>query len=143
MYRENAQEDRSVLVVSLNGRVVGFDASSGERRWQYDNGDRQPGPDVLVHAGRVYVLAMTKGLTVLDYLTGEQQAKTDALGTYGGARPTMLVEGERLFVTAGAEVFCFDLVANLLWHDRMKGMGISSVTLAFPDSIRHADHGRR
>lgn len=138
MYRNNAIEDRSLLIVALNGHIIALDANSGKKRWRYGLGGI--GIEVLVHAGRVYALGSQKFFTVLDYATGREVRKHAALATWNG-RPTMLLDQQRIFIGCGGEVFCFDLDGELLWHDPMAGRGVGSLALAMPDNARQADLG--
>ena len=55
MYREDGSADRSVLVASLNGRVFGFDAVTGERRWEHRVGGVHV--ELLVEEDRVFAAA--------------------------------------------------------------------------------------
>jgi len=139
MYRENATEDRSLLIVALSGNVMALDARSGKRRWEYALGG--VATEVLVHGGRVYVVGSQRPFVVLEYATGREMVKHANLATWNG-RPTMLIDQGRVFVASGGEVFCFDLEGELLWQNEMKGRGIGSIALALPDHARQADLSR-
>jgi outer membrane protein assembly factor BamB len=137
VYRKDASEDRSVLVVGLNRRVMGFDAHSGKPRWEHVLPQGSSEVEIVVHEGRVYASSGYQ-LMCLGYPDGRLIDTIALPGTYKG-RPTMLVEGDRLYVGLRGEICCFDLAGQLLWHDGLSGKGVGSVSLGFPDNVRQAD----
>ncbi|HJK91542.1 MAG TPA: PQQ-binding-like beta-propeller repeat protein [Polyangiaceae bacterium LLY-WYZ-15_(1-7)] len=136
MYREDGSADRSVLVASLNGRVFGFDAVTGERRWEHRVGGVHV--ELLVEEDRVFAAAADRRLHCFHYPTGEPAWEVKLPMVYV-SRPTMLREADRLYVAIGGELACVDLEGNLLWHDPMKGFGIASMALGLPGKTRQSD----
>lgn len=126
-----------MLVVGLNGRLMAFDAHSGASRWEHKLPTGHGEVEVLVHEGRVYASSGFQ-LMCISYPDGRLLGTIDLPGTYKG-RPTMLLEGCRLYVGLLGEICCFDLDGQLLWHDGLAGKGVGSVSLGFPDNVRQAD----
>jgi len=137
MYRQDASEDRSVLVIGLHGRVMAFDAHSGVQRWEHTVGHGSGKVELIVHARRVFASTGWE-LLCLAYPSGRQLSKVTLPTSYNG-RVTMLLEGERLNSGSNGEICCFDLEGQLQWHDGLTGKGLGSVSLGFPDNVRSAD----
>jgi len=135
-YRESGAEDRSVLVAAIEHHVYGLDAARGEVRWSH-RFKRREHLEVLVKAERVYA---TDGqeLACLDYLSGNLIGQVELPSSFTG-RPTMLFEGQQLFVASNGRVWCFDLAGQLRWERLLPDAYPSSVALAFPGSARQAD----
>jgi hypothetical protein len=138
MYRDDAAEDRSILVVGLNGRVLGMQRRTGQILWEHQLQEWVSGEiEILIHRGRVYALGQHL-LLLIDYATGTKLRETRLPGTFRG-RSVLLLDGDQLFIGTGGEVSCFDLDGNALWHDPLKGRGVGAVGLAFPGNARQAD----
>ena len=138
MYREDEQEERTVLVVGLNGRVIGMQRRSGQILWEHQLGEWVSGAvEVFLLRGRVYAVG-SQHLVLIDYATGQKLREVKLPGTFHG-RSVVLVDGDQLFVGTNGEVASYDLDGNLLWHDPLKGRGIGAVGLAFPGNARQAD----
>lgn len=140
MYRESADEDRSVAVFGLNGRVFGIDAASGRRLFEHQVGSGDI--ELEVGHGRVFAHPHGAELFVFEYPSGRQIGHTRLPGDWPG-RATMLLYDQRLFVCTGGEVTCVNLDGQVLWHDPMKGKGVGSVAIAFPGTRRVVDSTHR
>lgn len=136
-YRESAAEDRSLVVADIAGTLIAHDVRTGERRWRRELGNGAS--RAVVHRGRVFVVVDNLGLWVLDYATGKTLRDHQGLASWKGV-PTLLVDGERVFVASAGELFCFDVEGELLWHDPYRGCGTSSVGVAVPGANASADH---
>ncbi len=136
MYRE-AGSNRSVLVVALNGRLVGFDAQTGERHFEHILGIGIV--EILVEAERIFAIAPGRKLYAFSYPAGEPLWQSPLPTTFV-SRPTLLREADRLYVSLGGELVCVNAEdGTVLWHDGMRGMGTGSAALGFPRSVRQAD----
>jgi outer membrane protein assembly factor BamB len=135
VYRE--LEDRSILLVGINGRVIGLDRETGAVRW--DNGLEGGGiGKVFLHiiGDRVLASAHGGGLFCLRYATGETLwTKT----TSSQGLSTIIVDRDVIFVGKGGEVDAFTLDGELLWSQPLKGRGMIGVSLALPGNVQQSD----
>jgi outer membrane protein assembly factor BamB len=137
MYRTDADPDRPVLVVAFNGRVFGLDARTGQRQWSHDITPGHGEVELVVQSGKLFA-AVGRTLLCIAYPTGELLGKTTLPGTYQ-SRPTMMVNGDLLYVASGGELTCLDASGKPLWHEPFVGKGIGSIALGFPGDVRQAD----
>src|SRR5688500_194737 len=119
MYREAV--DASVLVVAFSGRVIGMNPATGERLWAYElgSGMRSGEVELLITESRIYACD-GRSLICLEYPSGRWLGASPVPGTYRG-RPSMVLQGERLFVATSGELSCFDSQGRVLWHDPFQG----------------------
>ena len=128
-YRET--EDASILVVGLNGVVVGLDKQNGEILWKNELKGGGLGEIALEIVGsRVLASAEGDKLFCLDYQTGSTiwEAKT----THVGGEATILVRGERIFISKWGYTDCFSWEGAKLWSQDLKGLGAGRATLKLP-----------
>lgn len=141
MYRMDNDSDRPVLVVAFNGRVFGLDARTGQRVWSHDIKPGHGEVELVVQPNRVFAAA-GRTLVCLAYPTGELLGKTTLPGTYE-SRPTMMANGDLLYVATGGELTCVDAAGRALWHEPFVGKGLGSIALGFPGDVRQADERGR
>lgn len=137
MYRTTDDEDRSIVVVAINGQVAGIDRRTGAEVWRNKmSGGGFGAVDLEVAQGRVFVSASGAALFCLDYKTGRDlwSARTSATG-----RSTILLDGEQVFVAKQGHVDCFDLHGNRLWSQPLGGMGLGCTAVGLPGNVRQAD----
>jgi outer membrane protein assembly factor BamB len=141
MYREAASEDRSILVVGVNGRVVGLELATGACRWVVDLSEvatRNEDVELAIHDGTV--LACTsrgEQLVCIDYRTGAVLGRAPLPGK---GRPTMLVDSGRILVGRNGRVQCFDMRGQPLWDQRLEqGLIVGGVALGLPGNVRQSD----
>jgi outer membrane protein assembly factor BamB len=131
-YRET--EGASILVVGLNGVVVGLDKQSGEILWKNELKGGGVGQVALeLIGGRVLASAEGDKLFCLDYQTGSivWEAKTTHAG--GEALSTViLVRGDRIFISKWGYTDCFSWEGTKLWSQELKGLGVGIATLKIP-----------
>ncbi len=138
MYRRSAEEDRSILVVGLNGRVFGVDPATGAHVWEHALSSVPSGEvELMIHGARVFASNGRK-LACFEYPSGRPVGVVDIPGAYKG-RPTMLLENDRLLVATRGELSCYNMDGQLLWHDPFAGKGVGSMSLGFPGNVRQAD----
>ena len=125
-----------VLVLALNGRVLGLQVTDGKLLWEHQIGSHGE-VELLSTGDRIYATD-GRNLYAFRYPDGEQLLALGLPGAYFG-RSTMVVEGGRLFVATRGEISCFTLEGQLLWHDGLQGRGVGSVALGFPGNLRQAD----
>jgi outer membrane protein assembly factor BamB len=139
MYREDAHEDRSLLLVGVNRKLVAYRRETGEVAWTYANESAYGYyVDFVIVARRVYV-AVGRYILCLDYPTGNPLFSTEL---ESGALRLMLDE-ERLYALGDDHIWCIDLDGRKLWsrphelnsHSVMPTFGFpGNVTYGFRDS---------
>jgi len=122
-----------ILVVAFNSRVFGLDARTGTRLWSY--ADVIGTPRLAVRDGRVYALG--GNLVALDQKTGA--LLWQQVGLFQSADPTLLLEGDRLYLGGRGKAYCYTIEGQLLWEEGFKGQGVGAVSLAFPGNAAQAD----
>jgi outer membrane protein assembly factor BamB len=139
MYRDD-HAAATVLVVAFRGKVLGIDARTGQRLWQQAIGESFVIDEVelIITPARVFVCD-GKVLACLEYPSGTWIGATPLPGKYAGGRPTMVLQGEALYVATTASVTCFDNAGQVVWHDPFEGLGFGSMALGFPGNVRQAD----
>jgi len=136
MYRET--EDTSILVVGINGKLLGIDRATGEVKWEDPLEGGGYGEVYIVWLRDVmFVSAGGKSVFCFRYPTGRKlwYAETSAPG-----RATMLVQGAHLFVAKGGEVECFTHDGAKLWTQALPGRSQDNITLALPGLVAQADN---
>jgi outer membrane protein assembly factor BamB len=139
-YRDRPpEEDRSILVVTLNGKVFGVDRQTGALRWKQATSQWGGG------RGEVF-LAMAHGLVIassyedvivsLDYATGaiKWSARTQNPG-----RATILIERDVIICAKAGYLDCFSHGGKKLWTQPLTGFGEGRVALGFPGNVAQAD----
>ena len=135
-------EDRSILVVALNGQVVGVDRQTGEIRWKQgtDGGSGGIGEVfVAMSHGLLLVSGHDAMLVSLDYATGAIKWRGH---TYSTGRATILVERDVIVCAKGGYLDCFGHGGMKLWTQPLSGLGQGRVTLGFPGNVAQADSHR-
>jgi outer membrane protein assembly factor BamB len=125
----------SLLFVQLGGFLHGINRETGQTTWETELGVGR-GQLVCVK-DRVYVAAESKKLFILNANTGKLEATTSFRGM--GQAPTILADGDRIFVTSGGTLNAFDLDGEVLWSNPFKGRGNGSMGLATATADRQAD----
>lgn len=133
MYREDTRRSPLVITASV-GHINAIDTSSGRIVWGVDlDGIRNI---VRLHVDEQRVIALGDSeLAVMSYLDGKILASIPAGGT------TLLVEGERAFVSTNEVVSCVDLTTKkVLWTQKLGPNGVAAI--ATPRGVAQADAGR-
>jgi outer membrane protein assembly factor BamB len=137
MFRSSAAEDRSLLIVGINGVVMAMSPQSGRAIWRNDlKGAGHGVVELLVTADLVVATGQGTRIHALAYRTGETLWTAEHTSS---GRATFLAEGELLFVAKGGELCCFSLDGERLWHERFSGHGMGTIALGFPGNVRQAD----
>lgn len=125
----------SLLFTVFHTGVLALDQRTGDQVWEtlLPLGRSQ----VIAHDKRVYIASEQAGLCVLDASNGEMTKQVALSGS--GQAPTLLIEGERVFVSCGGEIQAFDLEGELLWTNACEGKGNGPVSMATMNSDRQAD----
>ncbi len=140
IYREAdppLEADRSILVVGLNGAVVGLDRETGAIRW------KNP---LVASGGHEVFIAFRFGLLVVS-AAGDQLISIDyrngltrwASPTQSAGRATILIEHDRVVCAKGGYLDCFDHDGRALWSQPLTGLGLGAIALAFPGNVAQAD----
>ncbi|MEZ4225795.1 MAG: PQQ-binding-like beta-propeller repeat protein [Polyangiaceae bacterium] len=135
MYRSSHKKNRAVLVVTFNGRIAGVDRHDGRILWEYTLGHGLI--EVVVDGDRCYAATMSR-LHCLAYPGGTHLGSAALPGGYP-RRPTMLIDGDQIFVATNGELACFSRDLQLRWFNPFPGRGLGSMALALPDNARQAD----
>lgn len=135
-YRDDAREDRSILVVAFNRRIFGLHPRDGSVAWERAL-EGMGEIEVQIAQGRDFAVTHSH-LYAFRYPSGEPIGRVPLPGTYKG-RPSLVIERDRLYVGCSGEVTCFDLDGRALWVQPFTGKGLARVTLGFPGNVRQAD----
>jgi outer membrane protein assembly factor BamB len=136
-YRQPEAAPRGILVVALGGEVVGIDRETGVQLWE--NGLRGGGlgnVGLAMSGERVLVSAHSDQLFCLDYRTGTivWQAQTSSSG-----RATILIDEGQIVVSKGGHVDSFTWDGRKQWSQPLRGKGLQSAALGFPDNVVQSD----
>lgn len=142
-YRDEPTGERRILVVAEGGRITGYDRASGAPVWEHVVKFRVLGLDAVVggacelaiHAGRVLAVVHDR-LVCLDYASGALIGEVKLASVAN--RPTMLIDGDQLFVASGATVECFTLDGVRVWSTPRRLTSHGSA-LGFPGNVRAGD----
>jgi len=156
--------DQLVVAQTIDGKVAGFDALDGERKWLYSTsvpsltlrGTSTPIITNYVMAGfangRIAVLDKTQGLPVVDQRVAAAQGKSD-LERLIDIDGNMALVGNQLYIASyQGNIVSVDMAAQgrIRWGKKASsvvglGTGFGNVYLAGEDSMLHAfdgDNGR-
>jgi outer membrane protein assembly factor BamB len=137
MYRENAAEDRSIIITAFSGKIFGLERASGKIVWSAELESYGGEVDIFIESG-VVVACTRSRLALLDYKTGRSLAYVALVGEYAG-RPTMIVDQGQIIIARSGEIACYALNGQALWLQPFQGMGFGSVSVGLPGNIRQAD----
>jgi outer membrane protein assembly factor BamB len=143
-YRESAHAEtevppelnRSILVVGLNGIVIGIHRESGEYAWKYASLEGRGVVGIGLRYGVLVASADGPSIDRIDYLTGKHlwRRRTTSRG-----RATVLVEHDCIVVAKNGYLDCMDHQGKPLWSDKLEGCGLGSATLGFPGNLAQGD----
>lgn len=129
-YRE-IEDERKILVIGLNGVVVGLDRETGAILWKNDlKGGGVGRVAVAIAEGKVFASAEGDKLFCLDYLTG--QTLWEQKTSHSGDNPSILVERDVLYVSKWGYIDCFTTSGEKLWSQELKGLGVGHANLKLP-----------
>ncbi len=130
--------NRSIVIVSASGKLVGFNVRTGQMVWwtqlTYHGQDVF---DFVIFGSTIFASTTGRLLFCIDYLTGRTQWTAPLFS----GQATILVDGSHLFIADGDYVCCYNLHGYQLWSQHLPGMGSSRTTIALPGNIRRAVTG--
>ncbi|MCC6524428.1 MAG: PQQ-binding-like beta-propeller repeat protein [Polyangiaceae bacterium] len=131
-------EDRSILVVGIDGELLGVERDTGAVRWTHELVDGGYGAvQLAANGGQVFASADGDLVYCVDYATGATVWRSQ---TKSPGRATLLIEPGCLVVAKGASVDCFARGdGTLLWSLPLAGRDLRRCALAFPDNVAQAD----
>lgn len=131
MYRENSKSNSPIVVVGVDGWVLGLDADTGNRVWERQLGLQHV--EVLVHHETVFAApAAPDKLFVLSYLTGELLSTIDIPGL-SIDRPTLLLERSLLFLGKADTLTAVDVqLSQVRWQAQLPWRETRPVSIAVP-----------
>lgn len=148
MYREG-ESAAPILVVACKGRVHGIDRETGEKRWEVvvtTEVDRYYGGlavELLVTSDRVYAASWKSDDIVCIAYPGGEEIGRAKIGLEGSGRPTMLIDGDQLFVARDGQVASLTLAGARRWVQTLAGIDREVPTaLGFPGNVRQGDDRR-
>ncbi len=130
-------ETSPILVVAIDGRVVGLDRETGVELW----GNTLPGGSggevyLVVDSTRVFASALGSRLFCLDYLTGNTVWEVDCRS----GRASIVVDGDLVVLAKEGHVDCYDRATGRhLWNNPLRGLGYGRIALGFPGNVAQAD----
>jgi len=123
------------LYVTLGGVLHAIDTQTGNVAWETPIAAGRV--QLLVHQERIYVACEFGSFEILNANTGSPLKKVRISGS--GHAATLLIEGDKVFVTCGGELTAFDLNGTLLWCNKFSGRGNGALALATATQNRQAD----
>ena len=132
-----------VLVLAVNGKVLGVDAATGARLWEHDTGGRGQ-VEIAVHRERVFANGIEPAVLCIEYPSGRFLGKADIPRREPGGR--MLLEGDRLYIQGGGKVTCMSaLDGRGLWHQELERLPgpFWEIAMGFPENVRQVDRTER
>lgn len=138
MYRAEAGPDRSILITAFNNKVFGIDRTTGNILWLTELG-RGYGPTVeIAIIDHVVVAVCGESLAFIDYRSGGTLKEVKLAGDPAN-RPTMLIDGQHVYIATHGELGCYTPAGDLVWFQPFKGHGYGNIALGLPGNIRQAD----
>ena len=117
VFREGASS-AGVVIAAVGPHLVGADASDGRVLWKRTIGAVKDRSVLLIALQHDRVIAgRGNDLVCIDQRSGQIVWKAES----PIATLTLLVDGERIFVSYVGEVACFDAKGALLWHEALHG----------------------
>lgn len=143
-YREDAHEDRSLLLVAANSSVTAFRRADGRLAWKQEfpvtvfgmQVNAMGAMEMAFHGGRVYV-AQADRIVCLDYTTG---AVIGQIALPKSARkPCFLLEGDHLYVVGATDVICLTHSGQVVWQTPHGQNLLHGPALGIPGNVRQGD----
>lgn len=131
MYREEPSA-ATVLVAAADGKVLGLDRATGTVLWGHDLG---AGTVELVLTDSMVIACTSAQLWCIDYPSGR---RIGAVMLPFPGRPSLLVDGQFIYVGAGGQVSCYSLQGVPLWT-RTLTPGAARVAVGLPGHVRQVD----
>lgn len=117
VFRENVLS-AGVVMAAIGPHLVGADASNGKQLWKRIIGSLRDKSVLLIALQHDRIIAgRGNDLLCIDQRSGEIVWKVET----PVAVLSLLVDGERIFVSYVGEVACFDAKGALLWHEALHG----------------------
>jgi outer membrane protein assembly factor BamB len=131
------QDERTVLVVALGGKIAGLAPDSGQILWTNKlEGGGYGHVYLAIDQGRILASADGAALFCLDLSSGATIWKSK---TTGEGRAVIVVEPDAIYVAKGGRVDRFAIDGRLLWSQPLEGFGLGGVTLGFPGNVVQSD----
>jgi outer membrane protein assembly factor BamB len=143
-YRDDAHDDRSLLLVAADSELVAFRRADGVVAW------RQSFPitflgipakiggavEIAIHQGRVYV-GLRDRIVCLEYQTGAIVGQITLPRMVH--RASFLLDGDHLYVASADAILCLTHNGKTVWESP-HGLSLRiGPALAMPGNVRQAD----
>lgn len=132
MYRENAAENRSLLLLGHDGRLRAIHRETGELAWTFSPEEAYGYyVDFVILDGRVY-LAAGDTVVCLEYVTGRGIGFTKLPSTI----VRLIADDGQLFAVGPEHVHRIDLSGNVAWSvPNSMQTDAKMATLGFPGNV--------
>jgi outer membrane protein assembly factor BamB len=132
MYRNDAHEDRSLLLFGVERELTAYNRDTGKIAWTFQH-ETMYGyyVDFVVMNGRVF-LAAGKWVVCLDYKTGKPLGQVELPSIV----LRILEDDDRIYAFGGDDLSCLDKEGRLIWTTRKPFYADSKMpTVGFPGNI--------
>jgi outer membrane protein assembly factor BamB len=132
MYRTDAHEDRSLLLLGHNRAVWAYRRETGELAWKYENDHAYDYYVDFVVVGKHVFVAVNEYIVRLDYATGRPINSTQCQ-----SRVLRVMHDDGMLYAFGDEnIYCVDLDGRIIWVRNHKLYTASTMpTFGFPGNI--------
>lgn len=127
-------EDRSVVIATVAGKLVGLDAQTGIIAWEH--AIEAGTPQLVVGAGLV-LAAVGQSLYCCEYRTGRPMWR--ATLSAPSPRVTMVVEPDRVYAFGAGIVDAFDHAGRKVWTRPILPGATASGAIGLPGNVSQAD----
>jgi outer membrane protein assembly factor BamB len=134
MYRDSPQEDRSLLLVGHDRKIIALQRDTGKVAWTFkDPRAYDYFVDFAIAYGRVFI-PVGAAIVCLVYATGAVIGTTELPSSV----VRLMMDDDRLFAIGSRHVFAIDLDGRVLWQAENKlDVAISQPTMGFPGNVIH------
>lgn len=130
-------QTKSVVVIGISGKLIGVDAATGETRWENNmKGGGYGAVGLAITDDKIFASAASAMIFCLSYPDGEQLWTAD---TSASGRSSIVVEGDRVFVSKGGEIDCYTLDGKRVWSQALKGAGVGRTAIGVPHNVVQSD----
>ena len=133
-----ANESGELLLMAGAGWVQALNANTGEQAWVCSLDAPKPQTPSVAVSGDHVIVATSGQLYCVDYTTGAKKWQRPCLAAT--SRPTLLVEGDRIYLAGTSRTECFDTNGKQLWAGSAPAV-TGYVALATRNSAAQADVG--
>lgn len=128
-----------LLIVGFASRVFAIDRATGHVAWRVELDSDSADTVELAIDERVVIACTCSQLAFVEYQTGTIRARVKRRDVARGSRPTLLVDGDHLYIGGSGQIACYALSGELLWDHGFGNQASGVVALGVPHRVRQAD----